>query len=132
MLNLQQITIVGCGLLGGSFALALRRIGFTGRITAFGGSRSIAVAVERGIVDAVEASFAAGEGCASDLLFLAAPIGGIIDFLKKYSHQIEPGALVTDAGSTKVEICRIAQTALPASVAKPSPNYGPTAATVQR
>ncbi|HEX4950222.1 MAG TPA: prephenate dehydrogenase/arogenate dehydrogenase family protein [Blastocatellia bacterium] len=117
MLNSQQITIVGCGLLGGSFALALRRAGFAGRITACGGSRSVKVAVEREIVDALETSFDEGAMCDADLIFLAAPIGGIIDFLKTRASQIKPGAIVTDAGSTKVEICRVAQTALPSSVA---------------
>jgi prephenate dehydrogenase len=116
MLNFHQITIVGCGLLGGSFALALRRAGFVGRITACGGSRSVKVAVERGIVNALETSFDEGSSCESDLLFLAAPIGGIIDFLKTHSQQLKPGAIITDAGSTKTEICRVAQTALPASV----------------
>ncbi len=116
MLNLQQITIVGCGLLGGSFALALRRAGYTGSITACGGSRSVKVAVERGIVDAVETSFDEGANCDAGLLFLAAPIGGIIDFLKSHAPQIKPGAVVTDAGSTKVEICRVAQEFLPKDV----------------
>lgn len=116
MLNFNQITIVGCGLLGGSFALALRRAGFTGRITACGGSRSVKIAVERGIVNAIETSFDSGETCESDLILLAAPIGGIIDFLKTHSPQINPGAIVTDAGSTKIEICRVAQTALPSGV----------------
>jgi prephenate dehydrogenase len=117
MLHFPHITIVGCGLLGGSFALALRRAGFTGKITACGGSRSVKVAVEREIVDALETSFDEGAMCEADLLFLAAPIGGIIDFLKKYPNQIKPGAIVTDAGSTKIEICRVAQTALPSTIA---------------
>ncbi len=108
MKQLQQITIVGCGLLGGSFALALRRAGFTGKITACGGARGPQLALERGIVDAIETSFASGEICASDLIFLAAPIGGIIDFLKQNSALIKPRAIVTDAGSTKTEICKIA------------------------
>lgn len=112
MLNFQQITIVGCGLLGGSFALALRRAGFTGRITACGGSRSVKIAVEREIVNEIETSFDDGTLCQADLIFLAAPIGGIIDFLKTHPQQIKPGAIVTDAGSTKVEICRVAATAL--------------------
>ena len=116
MHKLEQITIVGCGLLGGSFALALRRSGFQGRITACGGVRGPQLAVERGIADGLEVSFANQEVCQSDLLFLAAPIGGIIDFLKTHHQRIKPGAIVTDAGSTKVEICQIAQVSLPPEV----------------
>jgi prephenate dehydrogenase len=105
----KHVCVVGCGLIGGSFALALRRAGFTGRITACGGSRSPRLAVERGVVDAVEESFERGEVCQADLIYLAAPIGGIIDFLRTRSKQIKPGATVTDAGSAKVEICRVAR-----------------------
>jgi prephenate dehydrogenase len=112
----QRVCIVGCGLIGGSFALALRRAGFTGRITACGGKRSPKLAVERGVVDAVEESFDRSEVCEADLIYLSAPIGGIIDFLRTRTNQIKPGAIVTDAGSTKVEICRVARASLPAGV----------------
>lgn len=117
MIDCRQITIVGCGLLGGSFALALRRAGFTGRITACGGSRGPQLAVARDIVDDLELSFERGELCQADLLYLAAPIGGIIDFLKTRGTQIKPGAIVTDAGSTKTEICRVARQTVPSGTA---------------
>jgi prephenate dehydrogenase len=112
----QHVCIVGCGLIGGSFALALRRAGFTGRITACGGRRSPKLAVERGVADGIEESFDRGEVCEADLIYLSAPIGGIIDFLRMRAKQIKPGAVVTDAGSTKVEICRVARASLPAGV----------------
>jgi prephenate dehydrogenase len=112
----KSVCIVGCGLIGGSFALALRRAGFTGRITACGGSRSPRLAVERGVVDAIEESFDRGEVCEADLIYLAAPIGAIIDFLQSRSRLIRTGAIVTDAGSTKVEICRVARASLPKGV----------------
>ena len=115
MNEFNRVCIVGCGLIGGSFALALRRAGFTGLITACGGSRSPRQALERGIVDAVEESFERGEVCEAGLIYLAAPIGGIIDFLRTRSNQIRPGSVVTDAGSSKVEICRAARL-LPAGV----------------
>lgn len=114
--QIRSVCIVGCGLIGGSFALALRRAGYAGRLTACGGRRSAALAVERGVVDAIEQSFDSGETCRADLIYLAAPIGGIIDFLKTRGGQIKPGALVTDAGSTKLEITRIALASLPAGV----------------
>ncbi|HEY6400760.1 MAG TPA: prephenate dehydrogenase/arogenate dehydrogenase family protein [Blastocatellia bacterium] len=116
MSEFKHVCIVGCGLIGGSFALALRRAGFAGRITACGGSRSPRLAVERGVADAVEESFDRGEVCDADLIYLAAPIGGIIDFLRTSSDRTKPGAIVTDAGSTKVEICRVAEKLLPPGV----------------
>lgn len=111
-----HVCIVGCGLIGGSFALALRRAGFAGRITACGGARSPQLAVERGVADAVEESFARGEVCQADLIYLAAPIGAIIDFLRTKADLLKPGALITDAGSTKTAICRVAREALPSGV----------------
>ena len=116
MSGFKSVCVVGCGLIGGSFALALRRAGFTGRITACGGSRSPRLAVERGFVDAVEESFERGEVCEADLIYLASPIGGIIDFLRTRLKQIRPGAIVTDAGSSKTEICRVARESLPKGV----------------
>lgn len=116
MFDFKHVAIVGCGLLGGSFALALRRAGFTGRITTCGGSRSPKLAVERGVADAIEESFDRDEQCQADLIYLAAPIGAIIDFLKTKAHLAKPGALITDAGSTKTEICHVAREALPAGV----------------
>ena len=112
----KHVCVVGCGLIGGSFALALRRAGFTGLVTACGGKRSPKLAVERGVADAIEESFDRGESCEADLIYLAAPIGAIIDFLRTKSKQIRPGAIVTDAGSAKVEICRAARASLPAGV----------------
>lgn len=116
MSEFKHVCIVGCGLIGGSFALALRRAGFNGRITACGGSRSPRLAVERGVADDVEESFDRGEFCEADLIYLAAPIGGIIDFMRTRSERIRPGAIVSDAGSTKVEICRAAARLLPVGV----------------
>jgi prephenate dehydrogenase len=116
VIEFKRVCVVGCGLIGGSFALAMRRAGFTGRITAYDGSRSARLAVERGIVDAVEESFHSGEVCEADLIYLAAPIGAIIDFLRTRSGRIKPGAIVTDAGSAKVEICRVARASMPAGV----------------
>ena len=116
MESFKQITIVGCGLLGGSFALALRRAGFTGKITACGGNRGAKLAVEMGFVNAYEESFERNALCQADLIFLAAPIGAILDFLKTKTPQIKYGAIVTDAGSTKVEICRVAGEFIPKEI----------------
>ena len=116
MQSFKQITIVGCGLLGGSFALALRRAGFTGKITACGGNRGARLAVEMGLVNSYEESFERNALCQADLIFLAAPIGAILDFLKTKTPQIKYGAIVTDAGSTKVEICRVAREFIPKEI----------------
>lgn len=110
----KHILIVGVGLIGGSFGLAARRARLAERITGYGGSRSLQKAISMGIIDAIEESLDAGSECGADLIYLAAPIRGIIDFIVNHGRLIKPGVIVTDAGSTKREICRAASEALPA------------------
>ncbi len=114
--EVERICIVGCGLIGGSVALALRRAGFRGVLTAHDAPGPLQRAIERGVVDHPEDSLANGADCEADLLYLAAPIGAIVDFLRRHGRQIRPGTLVTDAASTKREICRVAVETLPAGV----------------
>jgi prephenate dehydrogenase len=114
--EIERICIVGCGLIGGSVALALRRAGFRGALTAHDAPGPLQRAIERGVVDRPEASFANGALCEADLLYLAAPIGAILDFLRRHGSQIRPGTIVTDAASTKREICRVVTETLPAGV----------------
>jgi prephenate dehydrogenase len=118
MIPFRHVAIYGCGLIGASFALALRRAGFTGRITAAGGRRGPREALERGLIDEIEESFAidALTPCAADFVYLAAPIGAIVDFLRTRASRLSAGSLITDAGSTKSEICRAARSSLPSSV----------------
>jgi len=98
-----RICIVGVGLLGGSFAAALRARGYRGHISGCG-RRSMADLVSKGLLDSEEESFANNQVCYADLIYLAAPINNIIEFLNSKGHLIKPGAIVTDAGSTKREI----------------------------
>ena len=114
--DLGHVCIVGCGLIGGSMALALRRAGFRGRLTVHDREETATLAIARGVADAREDCFDRRQPCPADLLYLAAPIGGIIDFLRTNSALIRPGTLVTDAGSTKAEICRVAASVLPEGV----------------
>ncbi|HEU4390424.1 MAG TPA: prephenate dehydrogenase/arogenate dehydrogenase family protein [Blastocatellia bacterium] len=112
----KHVTVVGVGLIGGSFAMAVRRAGLAQRITGWGGKRSLEIALERGIIDALEDSFDRKTRSDADLIYLAAPVSGIIDFLQSRSKCLKPGAVLTDAGSSKVEICRAARDALPSEV----------------
>lgn len=64
------------------------------------------------MIDEVDLAFASGAVSTSDLIYLAMPVGEIIGFLGERGRQIKPGAVVTDAGSTKVEVCRAARSYL--------------------
>jgi prephenate dehydrogenase len=99
---MQRVTIVGIGLIGGSFALALRQAGFQGRIIGVSSPRTIEEALRLGVIDeALPLELAAPT---SDLVYLAQPISGILDTIARLDVHVKPGALITDAGSTKVRI----------------------------
>src|SRR5918993_2234743 len=109
-----RVTVVGCGLIGASFALALRRAGACARVAGWDASPSVLdEALSRGIIDEVDYAVADGGVSESDLVYLATPVGAIIEFLRERGSRIKPGAVVTDAGSTKREVCRAAREALP-------------------
>ncbi|MCC6391905.1 MAG: prephenate dehydrogenase [Bryobacterales bacterium] len=111
MENIRTVTIVGAGLIGGSFALALRRAGFPGRILGVGSERTLARALELGVIDA---GVSLEEGAArGDLLYLAHPISRILDQLPEVARHIRPGTLTTDAGSTKRTIVETAERHFP-------------------
>lgn len=99
---MNAVGIVGVGLIGGSFGLALREAGFRGPILGVSSKSSIEQGVERGAVDRGASLEEAAASC--DLLFLSQPISGILDTLRKLDPLVRPDALVTDAGSTKQAI----------------------------
>ncbi|MFY9609954.1 MAG: prephenate dehydrogenase/arogenate dehydrogenase family protein [Blastocatellia bacterium] len=112
-MRFKQIAIVGVGLIGGSFALAARRAGIAERITGCDFKEVLGRACGRGVIDGEEDSFRAGRVSEADLVFLATPVGAIIEFLRTRGSSLKPGVIVTDSGSTKREICRAAREALP-------------------
>jgi prephenate dehydrogenase len=108
--GMQRVAIVGVGLIGASFGLALRKAGFGGTIAGVSSVRSIAAARDRGAIDCgVSLEEAAGS---SDLIFLSQPIYGIIETLKQLGPLVSGGVLVTDAGSTKSTIGQVADECL--------------------
>lgn len=106
----RRVTVVGCGLIGCSFALALRRVCQPGlRITGWDAApQNLDEALRRGAIDEVAADLAQNRPPAADLIYLAMPVGQIVAFLRDYGAQLAPHTTVTDAGSTKLEICRAA------------------------
>lgn len=99
---ISTVTIVGTGLIGASFGLALRRAGFGGRILGVSSPAALGDALARGAVD--EAAPLESAVAAADLVYLAQPIRRIIETIGRIVPWVREGALVTDAGSTKSEI----------------------------
>jgi prephenate dehydrogenase len=102
-LRIEQITIVGTGLIGGSFALAARKHGFRGQLVGCDRADVLEKALSRGIVDAgFTDPIAAARG--SQIVLLATPVGAIIDLIERLGPVLPTDVLITDAGSTKGEV----------------------------
>jgi prephenate dehydrogenase len=99
---MKIVAIFGVGLIGGSFALAIRKAGFSGRIIGVSSPDTIRAALALGIVDEGQPAHVAA--AQADLLYLAQPILKILDSLAELDAWAKPGALITDAGSTKQAI----------------------------
>ncbi len=100
--------------MGASFALALRRSGIQAHIAGWDCSETVLkTALEKGVIDEVDRSFSNGTVSAADLIYLAMPVSGIVEFLQTHGSQAKEGALITDTGSTKAEVCRAAREYLP-------------------
>ena len=107
-MTFNQITVVGTGLIGGSFALAVKQRQLARKVIGCDREPVLARALEIGAVDAGEVRpEKAVEG--SDLVLLATPVGAIIEFIERLGPVLPPGALLTDVGSTKAEIIRRAK-----------------------
>ena len=115
-IHFKHIAIFGVGLIGGSFALAARHAGIAERITGCGDRRFLQTALELNVIDGVDESFAKNEVSDADFIYLAAPVNAIVEFLKSQGKLLKAGAIVTDAGSVKSEICRVAREVLPDNV----------------
>ncbi len=99
---IQTIAIVGTGLIGGSVGLALRRAGFEGEIVGVDTNEAeTAAALAVGAILRV-GGFA--DAVAADVIVLAVPVMGILDWMERLSGSLGPHQLVTDVGSTKLAI----------------------------
>ena len=96
---MKTVVIAGVGLIGGSFALALRKAGFQGKIIGVSSPATIQKALSLGVID--QALPLAEAAAVADLIYLSQPISQILETL----GALDTGALVTDAGSTKAVIC---------------------------
>ena len=104
---MNTVAIVGTGLIGASFGLALRNAGFEGRIIGVSSPAALAEALAAGAID--RGAPLAEAAADSDLIFLSQAIGRILDTIRHIDAFVKAGALITDAGSTKCEIVDLAR-----------------------
>lgn len=119
----KKISIFGVGLIGGSFALALKKAGVVGEVVGVGRSAaSLARAKELGIVDVASTSVAEAVAGA-DLILVAAPVAQTETILASIEPHLQPGTVVTDAGSTKTDVVEAARKALGGKIAQFIPGH---------
>ena len=107
-----QLGVIGCGLMGGSFALALKRAGLVKRVIGYSKSPSTTEKAKRlGVIDvAAESALLAVSG--SDIVLIAVPVAASEATFKAIRHLVEPGVLVMDVGSTKRDVVDAARRVL--------------------
>ena len=104
---METVAIVGVGLIGGSFGLALKAHAFEGEIIGVSSPATIAAAVQAGAID--RGASLPDAVSRADLVYLAQPVGRILSVLRELDALVKPTALVTDAGSTKNQIVETAR-----------------------
>ena len=104
----KKIVIFGVGLIGGSFALALRKADTVGEAVGFGrGAATLEQAKQLGIIDRIGADLA--ELGDADLVLLATPVGQMPDIMARIAPHLGAHTLVTDGGSTKSDVVAAAR-----------------------
>jgi prephenate dehydrogenase len=108
----KQLGLIGCGLMGSSFALALQRAGLVEHVRGFSPSpATTALALKMGVIDSVATS-AADAAIGADLVLLAVPVAATRATFEAISTVIDSGALVMDVGSTKQDVVLVARETL--------------------
>lgn len=111
---IERLAVVGVGLIGGSFARALREAGVVRSIVGIDHDRAnLDQALNLGIVDQISCEPCEGVRGA-DLVFLSTPVCSIPGLVKDIAGSLMPGCLVTDGGSVKGDIVRSCEGTLPA------------------
>lgn len=113
----KRLVIAGVGLIGGSLGLAARKRGLIGEVVGCGRTEAnLKVALERGIIDSY--TFDPAEAAAgADLFLLAVPVAATGRVMEQFIPHLEPGCIVTDAGSVKEQVVTILEQLLPPTLA---------------
>ena len=108
----NQLGVIGCGLMGGSFALALKRAGLAKRVIGYSKSPSTTERAKKmGVIDdTAESALLAVSG--SDIVIMAVPVSASEATFKAIRHLVEPGVLFMDVGSTKRDVVDAARRVL--------------------
>ncbi len=112
----ERVTVLGVGLIGASFALAMKKHKFCKHLTGYGRRlANLEKARKMGMIDFIELEPA--KACSdTDLVLFATPVGTFTDIAKKIRPVLKKGALVTDVGSVKGRLVYDMEALLPEDV----------------
>ncbi|WP_312264093.1 prephenate dehydrogenase [Rivihabitans pingtungensis] len=117
MRSIGKLVIIGVGLIGGSFALAMKRAGLVGQVVGVGRSLdNLNRAIELGVIDAASQDPAQAVAGA-DLVMVATPVGQMGRVFDAIAPVLPAHAIVTDAGSTKGDVAQLMRAHLPEHLA---------------
>jgi prephenate dehydrogenase len=117
-MRFDRIAVVGVGLIGGSFSLALKENKICAHVVGVGRSpANIKLALERGAIDSAGADAATAVRNA-DLVLVSTPVSQFEEIFREIESNLKPGALVIDAGSTKRDVVAAARAGLGAKIAQ--------------
>jgi len=106
----EKLAVVGVGLIGGSFAAALKQAGAVREVLGVGRNpASLEAALAGGLIDRAAGWAEAGQ---ADCILLALPVGETETMLRQLAPHLKAGAIITDAGSTKLNVVAAARAAL--------------------
>lgn len=115
-MNFNKIAIIGVGLIGSSFSLALKKHGFKGKVTGIGRrEENLIEARKLGILDEYSTVPVSGIDDA-DVILLSTPVGQFEKIVRDIRERIKAGAIVTDVGSVKAEVVRRLEPLMPEGV----------------
>jgi prephenate dehydrogenase len=102
--KIKKLVIIGVGLIGGSFALALKKARMVKHVVGVGRTRkNLNAALRLGVIDGI-AKDAATAVQGADLVFLGTPVGQMAEVMAQIAPHLAPDAVVTDGGSTKQDV----------------------------
>lgn len=119
--GIQTLAVIGVGLIGGSFAAALRERGQVEQVWGVGRRpEALDEACRLGLIDR---AVSLEEAARADLVFLAVPVGAMAQVFQRLRPHLGSTTLLTDGGSTKQDVVQAAQSALGSSLGRFVPGH---------
>jgi prephenate dehydrogenase len=119
----HRVAVIGVGLIGGSFAMALKQAKACAHVVGVGRDpANLKLALERGAIDSIGSDVSSVAEDA-DLIFVATPVAQFPKILAQAAKKLKPGALITDGGSTKRDVIEAARKALKDKIGQFVPSH---------